>query len=455
MEKERFFRFGLILPEIKEFLAKRNKEELREILSEFEPVEIAEAIEELSLSERVILFSLLDLETSAEIFEKMEREEQISLLKSISREKGADILEEVSPDERADLFAELPSQLVKKLFSIMEKEEEEETKSLLLYPPNSAGGQMTTEFATISEETAVQEAMNMLRQNGKEIEMIYYLYIIDKDKRLVGVVSLRELVLAQPFQKMKEIMHPEPISVPLELDQEEVAKEIARYDLIALPVIDKERRIKGIITVDDVIDVIKEENTEDMYKFGAAGEPENYLDQRPVRTAKHRLTWLIILALMSFFSGAIISRYSDSLSKIIPLVFFIPLLMNVAGSAGTQSATVVVRGLATGEVKLRNVWRVVKKEFLVGIIMGMALSLIGLFRALFQQKMLLLGCAVGLSMIVTVTFATTLGSTLPILFKKMKLDPAVISGPLITTILDISTLLIYFEISRHFLSALL
>ena len=178
---------------------------MKEILSEFEPVEIAEAIEELSLSERVILFSLLDLETSAEIFEKMEREEQISLLKSISREKGADILEEVSPDERADLFAELPSRLVKKLFSIMEKEEEEETKSLLLYPPNSAGGQMTTEFAATSEETTAQEAINMLRQNGKEIEMIYYLYITEKAQRLVGVVSLRELVLAQPFQKMSPL----------------------------------------------------------------------------------------------------------------------------------------------------------------------------------------------------------------------------------------------------------
>ncbi|MQY70262.1 MAG: magnesium transporter, partial [Firmicutes bacterium] len=342
-------------------------------------------------------------------------------------------------------------EMVARFLAIMEKEEARDARELLKYDPSTAGGRMTTDFARVQEGINVEETLDNLRKTAKDLEMVYYVYVLDKDNKLVGVVSLKDLILAEPKERINKAMHTKLITIPVDMDQETVAKEIAKYDFMALPVVDN-GKMKGIITVDDVIDVIREENTEDMYKFGAAGQHrENYMSMKPSFIAKHRVIYLTIFVLMDFFSGMILKSYSFALNSVVALAFFIPLLMDTGGNAGTQAASVMVRGLATGEVGIKDVWKVVRKEFIIGIMIGVVLGIIALIRALILQKNPWLTATVGLTMIITVTIATCLGSFLPIIFKRLGFDPALISGPLITTIVDITCLVVYFEIAIHLL----
>ncbi|KKM99311.1 hypothetical protein LCGC14_1149180 [marine sediment metagenome] len=438
----------LVLPEIKELLWQNKKEQLKKIFYDYEPIEIVEILKEFSLKDKVFLFSLLHIDFAADIFEKTDKDDQLTLLGAFDKTRKAEILDEVAPDERVDFFEQLPEEMVLRFLSIMEKEEAQDVRELMRYDKNTAGGRMTTDFAQIEKGITVEETLKSLRKTAKDLEMIYYIYIADRTDKLLGVVSLKDLIIAQPEREIDEIMHTKLIAIPINMDQEQVAKRIARYDFLALPVIDKEGKIKGIITVDDLIDVIREEDTEDMYKFGAAGKHiDNYMSTTPLSVAKHRITWLLILVVTGFISGTIMEEFSFALKNVVSLAFFIPLLMGSGGNAGTQAASVVVRGLAIGEVKLGDIWRVVKKEFLIGITVGTALGILALLRALILQKSSLLGITVGLSMIATVTVATCLGAILPIICEKLGLDPAVVSGPLITTVVDISSLLIYFGIA--------
>ncbi len=443
-----YSRISSILPEIKQFISQKRKDELKDVFYTYKPVEIAEALKELSLKDKVYLFSLWDIDFATDVFEKMDNEDQITLLGAIDEVHKKNILNELAPDERVDLFEELSPEMVNRFLSIMKKEEARDTKELMRYETTTAGGRMTTEFASVKEEVTVGEALNILRKTAKDLEMVYYIYVLDNQDKLVGVLSLKELILAHPQDRISQVMHRNPIVLPVDMDQERVAREIARYDFVALPVVDNGGKMKGIITVDDIIDVIDEENTEDMYKFGAAGEHlEEYMKMRPTFIAKNRLIWLIILAITGLFSGLVIQKFSFALENVIALSFYIPMLMGSAGNAGIQAAMAVVRGLTTGEVRIRDIWRVVKKEFLIGGMLGIPLGLVALVRALIFQKNSLLGVTVALSMLITITFATCLGAILPLICKHLKLDPAVVSGPLMTTILDISSLIIYFTIS--------
>jgi len=443
-----FSRILLVLPEIKELLSQNKKEQLKKIFYDYEPIEIVEILKEFSLKDKVFLFSVLDIDLAADIFEKTDKDDQLTLLGVFDKTRKAEILDEVAPDERVDFFEQLPEEMVLRFLSIMEEEEAQDVRELMRYDKNTAGGRMTTDFAQIEKGINVEQTLKSLRKTAKDLEMIYYIYIVDRTDKLLGVVSLKDLILAQPEREIDEIMHTKLIAIPINMDQEQVAKKIARYDFLALPVVDKEGKIKGIITVDDLIDVIREEDTEDMYKFGAAGKHiDNYMSSTPLTLAKHRITWLLILVVTGFISGTIMEEFSFALKNVVSLAFFIPLLMGSGGNAGTQAASVVVRGLAIGEVKLGDIWRVVKKEFLIGITVGTALGILALLRALILQKSSLLGITVGLSMIATVTVATCLGAILPIICEKLGFDPAIVSGPLITTVVDISSLLIYFGIA--------
>lgn len=447
MTKE-FSRMLLVLPEIKELLWQNKKEQLKKIFYDYEPIEIVEILKEFSLKDKVFLFSLLDIDLAADIFEKTDKDDQLTLLGAFDKTRKAEILDEVAPDERVDFFEQLPEEMVLRFLSIMEEEEAQDVRELMRYDKNTAGGRMTTDFAQMEKGINVEQTLRSLRKTAKDLEMIYYIYVVDRTDKLLGVVSLKDLILAQPEREIDEIMHTKLIAIPIDMDQEQVAKRIARYDFLALPVVDKEGKIKGIITVDDLIDVIREEDTEDMYKFGAAGKHiDDYMSTTPLTLAKNRITWLLILVVTGFVSGTIMEEFSFALKNVVSLAFFIPLLMGSGGNAGTQAASVVVRGLAIGEVKLGDIWRVVKKEFLIGITVGTALGILALLRALILQKSSLLGITVGLSMIATVTVATCLGAILPIICEKLGLDPAVVSGPLITTVVDISSLLIYFGIA--------
>lgn len=443
-----YSRLYLILPEIKELLLKGDKQQLKEISKDYEPVEIAQVLKELSLKDRVFLFSLWDTDFAADVFEKLDEEEQIEILGAIDDTRKGKILNELAPDERVDFFEELSPEMVDRFLSVMTKEEAQDVRELMSYSPTTAGGIMTTEFASVKTGMTVEEALKTLRETAKDIDMVYYIYVLDKEDRLVGVLSLKDLILANPEEKVDKIMHKNPIGLPIDMDQEDVAREMANYDFLALPVVNNDGKMKGIITVDDVIDVIREENTEDMYKFSAAGEhTQDYMKMRPTTIARNRLTWLIILAITGFFSGIVMQRFSFTLEKVIALAFYIPLLMDTAGNAGTQAAMTVVRGLATGEVRIIDIWRVVRKEFLVGGLLGIPLGVLALIRALILQRSSLIGVSVAFSMLAAIVVATCLGSVLPLVSKKLRQDPAVVSGPLITTILDITSLSIYFWLS--------
>ena len=437
----------VILPEIKELLTSRKKITIRKVVSYFEPADIAEVWSEFTLEEKLKLFNILDKKFAADIFEFLREEEMVELLGNLPTARTVDILNEMSPDDRTDLFAILPNEEVEKLIPLLDTEEQKRARELLAYKENTAGGLMTTDYITVSDSVNVANVLKELRTKAKDIDFIQNIYVVDKVNRLQGIIPLKDLLTTSPQRKVEKVMDMYFPSVGLEMDQEDVARVFEKYDIPSLPVLDKLGRIKGVITVDDVIDVIKEEASEDIYHFGASEVTDQYLSANPFNIAQKRVIWLIILALAGFISGSVLEHYSYLLSSIVTLSFFIPILMNTSGSAGTQAATVVVRGLATGEIRLRDIWRVVRKEFLIGILMGIIAGAITALRALLLQGDAVLGLTVATAMIMAIVIATSIGGMLPILFKKLGVDPALMSGPLIATILDTTTLLIYFNIT--------
>jgi len=436
-----------LLPEIKELIASKKKGAIRKVTSYFEPADIAEAWSELSLKEQLVLLNAVETKFAADIFEFLKEDQMIELLNNLKVEKKKDILNEISPDDRTDLFASLPREETDKLIPLLEEEEQIRARELLAYKETTAGGLMTTDYITISEDVKVGNALRELRNKARDIDFIQNIYIVDKVNRLKGIIPLKDLLTTSPQRKVNRVMETPFVNVSLDMDQEDVARTFEKYDVPALPVLDKLGRMKGVITVDDVLDVIEEEASEDIYHFGAAGVTDEYLSANPLRVAEKRVIWLIILALAGFISGSVLEHYSFLLSSIITLSFFIPILMNTSGSAGTQAATVVVRGIATGEIKLSDIWRVIRKEFLIGILMGIIAGAITALRAVILQGNIMLGVTVAVAMITAIVIATSLGGILPILFKKLGVDPALMSGPLIATILDTTTLLIYFNIT--------
>ena len=435
----------VILPEIRELLASKQKRTIRKVLSYFEPADIAEVWAEFSIDEKLILFSILNAKVAADIFEFLREDQMIELLDNLTTARKVDILNEMSPDDRTDLFAILPAEEVEKLIPLLEPDEQKRARELLAYKANTAGGLMTTDYITVSENVNIANVMKELRTKARDIDFIQNIYVVDNVNRLQGIIPLKNLLTTSPHRKIERVMETYFPSVGLDMDQEDVARVFDKYDVPSLPVLDKLGRIKGVITVDDVIDVIKEEASEDIYRFGASEVTDQYLSASPFNIAQKRVIWLIILALAGFISGSVLEHYSYLLSSIVTLSFFIPILMNTSGSAGTQAATVVVRGLATGEIRLRDIWRVVRKEFLIGILMGIIAGAITALRAVVLQGDAALGLTVAIAMIAAIVIATSIGGMLPIVFKKLGVDPALMSGPLIATILDTTTLLIYFN----------
>jgi len=437
----------VILPEIKELLATRQKRTIRKVVSYFEPADIAETWAEFTHDERLKLFTILDAKPAADIFEFLHEDQMIELLTDLPTAQMIKVLNEMSPDDRTDLFAVLPTEEVEKIIPLLDTEEQKRARELLAYKGNTAGGLMTIDYITVRDSANIADALKELRMRGRDIDFIQNIYVVDKVHRLQGIIPLKDLLTATPRTKVQKTMDSHFPNVGLDMDQEDVARVFAKYDVASLPVLDKLGRIKGVITVDDVIDVIKEETSEDIYRFGASEVTDQYLSASPFNIAQKRVIWLIILALAGFISGSVLEHYSYLLSSIVTLSFFIPILMNTSGSAGTQAATVVVRGLATGEIKMRDIWRVVRKEFFIGILMGIIAGTITALRALILQSDAALGLTVAIAMIIAIVIATSVGGILPIIFKKLGVDPALMSGPLIATILDTTTLLIYFNIT--------
>jgi magnesium transporter len=419
------------------------------------PSDLLDLIDELKVEQKKELFGLLSDEEAARIIQEMEGFDRVSLLRLLTKHHASAILKEMAVDDATDLLGELSLEEAREFLSLIE-EEAEEIKGLLRYPEDTAGGIMTTDFIALPEDIPAEEAIIRLREVAPEAEIIYYVYIIDSQTRLSGVLSLRDLIAASDGTFLHEIMLTNVISVPADMDQEEVARVVARYDLLAVPVVDGDRRLLGIITVDDILDVIEEEATEDIYRLAGAGEIEgvNILDAPIFDLAWKRLPWLIICLLGGIFSGSVVGAFSATLQSIVVLAAFIPVIMDMGGNVATQSSTVFVRGLATGEIETAKAWQYLCREVKVGLVIGVVNGVLISVAAFLWQGLPILGFVVGFSMFFTIIVAAIIGTLVPIIFNHYGMDPALSSGPFVTTIKDVTGLLIYFYTASVFLKYL-
>ena len=425
--------------------------QLQEELSQHNPVDIANLLQELDNDKMVLVFRLLPKDLSADIFAYMDSEQQAHIVSSISNLEVNALVDNLFLDDTVDILEEMPANVVTKILSSTDAQTRRQINMLLRYPENSAGSIMTIEFVDFRESWNVGQAMAHLRKTAPDSETIHTCYVTDNARKLLGTISLRKLILADDNEPLAELMHDNVISVRTLDDQEEVADMVRKYDLMAMPVVDKEDRLVGIITVDDIVDVIEEENTEDFEKMAAMLPSDNeYLKTSPWTLAKNRIPWLFILMISATFTGKIIQHYNDVLQSAVMLTAFIPMLMDTGGNCGSQASTMIIRGMALGEVQLSDVLKVVWKEFRVSILVGVALSAVNFARLLWLENTgMLVATVVCSSLMLTVIIAKVIGCTLPMLAKKCKLDPAIMASPLITTIVDACSLAIYFLIATR------
>jgi magnesium transporter len=441
-------RISIISPEIKEILGSPDKDKkLKELFSDFHPRDIFELCEDLLPAENAQIIIALSRPLGIEFFQHFKIGSQRAIFRHFSKEWMADILEQMAPDERADFIKALPKRRVEEILPLVAQAERNDIKRLIQFKEGTAGAVLTTEYAALSQDITVKEALAKLKLQAFNRETIYYIYIIDNNRKLIGFISLKDLIIAESVSIIKDIMHTNIINAHINDDKEYVAKKLADYDLLALPIVDDENRLVGIVTHDDVVDVIIEENTEDIYKYGAAGEHIDYMSSKIFTIVRQRIFWLMVLVVMGFVSAWIMEIYAFQLEAVVALAFFIPLLCGSGGNVGTQSSTIIIRGLATGEIEMREILKVFWKELRTGLLIGLVMGLLAAARAIIMNRDILLAITLGLAMITTVVVATTLGAVLPIMFKKMKLDPALMSGPFITSIVDIVSLFVYLHIA--------
>lgn len=423
--------------------------EARTWISQMNVVDIAYWLEELDDDKILVLFRLLPKDMAAEVFSHFSKEQQEFIIESIADREIKSIIDELFLDDTVDLIEEMPANVVKKVLRNTSEERRKLINQFLKYPDNSAGSLMTIEFVDLKKEMRVDQALESIRKNGVDKETINICYVIDSSRKLEGIIPIRKLILSDPSEIVENIMETNFVSVHTLDDQEEVANIFRKYDLIAVPVVDNENRLVGIITVDDIVDIIEEENTEDFHKM-AAIQPsdEEYLKTKVTELAKHRVIWLLILMISATFTGTIIQRFEEVLQSVVVLTYFIPMIMDTGGNAGAQSATLIIRGLALEEISLADILKVLWKELRVSIIVGVILAIINFARIIImRQASAIIAATVSVSMLITVILAKVIGGSLPILAKKLGLDPAIMAGPLITTIVDALALLAYFSIA--------
>ena len=409
----------------------------------------AEAIEGLPETLQVIAFRLLPKGEAIEVYEYLDSSVQQALVQEFKRQEVLDIVDKMSPDDRVRLFDELPAKIVTRLLEQLSPLERQSTALLLGYEPGTAGRIMTPEYISLKESFTVFQALERIRSLAKYTETIYYLYVTDAARCLTGTLSLRELVVAQPQQTIGEIMTRDALSVQTDTDQEEVARLIQRYDFLAVPVVDTERRLVGIVTVDDVLDILEQETTEDIYALGGVqSDGDNYFQTNLFTVARRRVVWLFVLLLTNTVTGTIIKAQEELLQQVVTLAAFIPLLTGTGGNVGAQSSTVVIRGLNTEDIRLKEALRIIRREAIAGILLGLILGSITIVWAYFLQGNLLVAIAVGISLLAIALLASVSGSALPFLFRSLGLDPALMSAPFITTAVDVLGVLIYFSLAR-------
>ncbi|MGO1371523.1 MAG: magnesium transporter [Senegalia sp. (in: firmicutes)] len=411
--------------------------------------DIAELLEELDSSSALLIFRLLNKKIAAKVFTYVSRDNQERLLLLFNEDELNQLTDKLFLDEKVDLLEEMPSNVVKRILKTTDESERKIINQFLKYPKDSAGSLMTIEFIDLKKELTVSESLERIKKLGYHRETIYTTYVITNTRILEGIVELKELVLENDNKNIENIMNKNVIYVNTHDDQEYVASIFRKYDLLSIPVVDNEKRLVGIITVDDIMDVIELENTEDIHKM-AAIEPShtNYLNESIFDLAKRRIVWLLVLMISATFTGIILSNYEDTLESVVALTFFIPMLMDTGGNAGSQASTLIIRSITLGEIEFKDIFKVISKEFGVSFIVGIILAVLNFLRIHFIQ-----GYSVKISLTVTTTLLLTImlakivGGILPLLAKKAKLDPALMASPLVTTIVDTFSLIVYFRIA--------
>jgi len=414
------------------------------------PEDIAEIITLLSSpAHKMLVFRLVPADKAVDVFEYLSIDQEEEILQSLSSQEIQDILNDMSPDDRTELFEEMPAELVKRFINLLSPQERTIALEILNYPPDSVGRLITPDFVQLYEHMTVAEALAHIRKVSISKETVYHCYVLDSQKKLIGVVSLKRLVLTPPDAIISEIMFKEVIKVTASTDKEDAANVFKRYDLLVIPVVNSDNKLLGIVTFDDLVDVLEEEATEDFEKIAAVLPVEKpYMEANFLELIWKRSFWLIVLVVLESASSIVIKNYGDIIQQWIALTFFLPILIATGGNAGIQSAMMIVRGITTGDIKVKDFFRVVCREALLGLSIGAILALVGLIRVIIQESgAWRLSISVGVAMGCTVMISAIIGAALPLIFRRLKLDPALMSGPLITTIVDIVGVFIYFQIA--------
>ena len=454
-------RFEILENALVTMLEEKKYPTLRDILITMNPSDVAGLFSGLEEKQIPLLFRLLPKEQAAETFVEMEPDAQALLIRGFSDNELKEVVSELYVDDAADLVEEMPANVVRRILAQADPEMRSSINQILRYPENSAGSIMTTEYVSLRPEMTVEEAILRIRRQGVDKETIYTCYVTEKDRTLTGLVTVKDLLLAEDDDTpIRELMITNLISVTTQTDQEEVARMFSKYNFLALPVVDGENRMVGIVTFDDAMDVMEDEATEDMEIMAAMTPSEkSYLKSSPFDLFKHRIPWLLLLMVSATFTGMIITSFEDALSMLPVLTAFIPMLMDTGGNCGSQSSVTVIRALSLDELKFRDVFTVMWKEFRTAILCGMALSVVCFAKVLLVDRLLmgntsvslLVAGVVCLTLGVTVVIAKFVGCSLPLLAKRLGFDPAVMASPFITTIVDALSLLVYFLFAKSLL----
>lgn len=412
-------------------------------------VDIASLLSDLDDKELALAFRLIPKDKAAEVFANMNHSMQTYLVEMFSEKELKELLDDLYMDDTVDLLEELPANLVNRILNTVDQADRTLINQLLNYPDDSAGTLMTTEYVDIRETMTVAQAMAHIKETGIHKETIYTCYVTDQ-RRLLGIVSAKDLMTTADDVLIRDLMQTKIISVSTHTDKEEVAQLFTKYNFLALPVLDQDERLVGIVTFDDAMDVMVDEATEDITKMAAMSPSEkSYFETSVLAHAKHRIAWLLILMFSATITGTIITRYENAFAAIPLLVSFIPMLMDTGGNCGSQSSTLIIRGIALGEIQFSDLFRVMFKEFRVSLIVGVALALANGIRILIMYKNAGLALVIGLSLVATIVISKLIGCVLPLIAKKLHMDPAIMASPLITTLVDTCSILIYFNIATQ------
>ena len=441
------------MEEIVELLEQNKLAELKEILINENPIDIADVFEDFPKEKYLIIFKLLPKDFSSEVFSYLSPEKQQDVIENITDDEIKFIVEDMYLDDTVDFIEEMPANIVDKILKNTSNDKRKLINQMLKYPENSAGSVMTVEYISFKDNYTVKQAIEYYRKVAIDKEETDICFVTDTKKKLVGIISLKTLILSKDDSYIQDEMDTNFVSVLTLDDQEEIAALFRKYDLTTMPVVDHEDRLVGVITVDDIVDVIDQENTEDIQKMAAMNpSDEEYLKESVVSLAKHRILWLLVLMISATFTGLVIKKYEDILQSAVYLATFIPMLMDTGGNAGSQSATLVIRGIALEEIEFSDIFKVIWKELRVSILVGFILSAVNFIRIYyFTRSGLETSLVVAISMFLIVIMAKVIGGVLPLVAKSLKIDPAIMASPLITTIVDTAALIIFFKLSVIFL----